>query len=735
MYCGRQNNKGFLIGLMLFLILALTACGQEEAEPVYGYQPTFLTVPEQVFKGVRDFAAAEEGIYLVPENSSTVKLYDFRTDETDKLFTLSNKESILKVGIGGDSQERLLLLTMLRYGTDESGNIDWNRRGCFLSCYTADGQLQWESAIEEDLSEHTNCKLFMAEDGRAYMSTDTCFYGFSAEGEQLCRLEYQESRQGYLVDDVLACDEAGGIYLIQLTKRAVGIDDQQWTIRQWDEAGNILKEQGKVDGKDPVQLMEGSGLYFNDLASVYRYELQTGEMIPAFSLTENLIDGNAVGSILQTENGWLIGGSNRLNDSSRQIVMLEWGLMTDVESLALAAINTSTFKAQIISFNQQHPEYRLTLHEYTRMNTPDEADPIQLALLGKDAPDLVEIYSMEEYLNYARKGYLLDLTDYVETSDSLSREDYISGIWEAMQIDGRIYSLPEQFSVSTIAVPESAVGNKTNWTIEEFLDLMEEYPNAYYMLRGGEMSLPDQAERKGLLLGVALTRGLEGFVDVDRGRINLDNEQFRSLLTRINNLQIDENAGLSDEDLEKRLEDGEILMRPETLNEITLISRLEREHGEPMTLIGYPTAEREEGGGVFYISSPLGINGKSGHEDAAWCFLEAAALPDNGAGSSNLPANQEKLEKLILEAQKTKSANFDGAFDENGNADSNTLPQRHADMIWNTINSAVPADPVMRQLQRIIQEEASYYFAGEKKLDEVIELMENRAELYFQENR
>lgn len=733
----RENGRkpGIFYCILLFVVLlAMAGCGQEEAEPVYGYQPTYLTVPEQTFKGVKDFALAEEGIYMVPENSGTVKLYDFRTDETDKLFTLSSEEFILKVGIGGDSQERLLLLTVLRYGTDESGNIDWNRRGCFLRCYTADGQLRWESAIEEDLSEHTNCKLFMAEDGRTYMSTDTCFYGFSAEGEPLCRLEYQESRKGYIANDVLACDEAGEVYLIRLTKQAVGIDDQQWTIWQWEESSNVLKELGKVDGKDPVQLMEGSSLYFKDLSSVYLYELQNGELVSAFSLTENLIDGNAVGSILQTENGWLIGGSNILNDSSRQIVMLEWGLMTDAESLTLAAVNTSTFKEQIISFNQQHPEYRLTLRAYTRKNTPDEVDPIQLALLGQDAPDLVEIYRMEEYLNYARKGYLLDLTDYVEESDSLSREDYISSIWEAMQIDGRIYSLPERFSVNTIAVPESAVNNKTNWTIEEFLDFMEEYPNAYYILRGGEMSLPDQAERKGLLLSVALTRGLEGFADADRGQINLDNERFRSLLTRINNLQIDENAGLSDKDLEKRLADGEILMRPETLNGITLISRLEREHGEPMTLIGYPTAEREEGGGVFYISSPLGINGKTEHEDAAWCFLEAAALPDNGTGSS-LPANQEKLEQLILEAQKTQSADFTGAFDEKGNAEGDTLPQRHADMIWNTINSAVPADPVMRQLQLIIQEEASYYFAGEKTLEEVIDLMENRAALYLQENR
>ncbi len=139
--------------------------------------------------------------------------------------------------------------------------------------------------------------------------------------------------------------------------------------------------------------------------------------------------------------------------------------MPDAEAFTLAAVNSSLLKERLVAFNQQHPEYRLTLREYVWKNEPDEVDPIQLALLEQDVPDLVEIRT-EVYLNYARKGYLQDLTDYVETSEVLSQEDYIPSIWEAMQINGRIYSLPEQFSVSMIALPESAVGNKTNWTIE-----------------------------------------------------------------------------------------------------------------------------------------------------------------------------------------------------------------------------------------------------------------------------
>jgi len=732
----RDKGKGFFTGLALLCMLAFVACGAEEKEPECGYLSSFVTVPDKVFKGVRNYAMAQEGIYTVGENNPVVRWYDFQTGETEKLFTLPGEERILRVGIGKNGQERRLLLSVLCYGTDNSGNTNWDDHNCFLRCYTVEGQLCWESAIEEDLSEHTNCRLFMAEDGSVYMSTDTGFYVFSAEGKQLGWAEYQgESRKGYFASDVLACDEAGGAYVTQLTKSSVDMADKQYTIYCWEEDTQTMEETARVNGKEPVQLAEGNGFYFKDYNFVYQYNLRTEEMTPVFSLTDHLIDSNYVGRILRTENGWKIGkGDDIPSDSDMQIYTLEWGILPDRERLVLAAVNTVSFHQQIASFNQQHPEYLLTMRRYEWDNTPDGQDQIQLSLLGKDAPDLVEIMGADTYRNYAGRGYLLDLSLYLEAS-GISAEDYVPSVWAAMQIENQIYSLPEQFYISTIAVPESAVGGKEGWTIEEFLDFMEEHPNAYFVLRGEEMALSDQAQRKGLLLSVALTRGVEGFVDAGEGRVDLDNERFRSLLTRINALQIDESAGLSQGDLEKRIRDGEILMCETTLGDVSAICQLEREHGQPMALIGYPAARREESGGVLHVSSPLGISSKSEHRDAAWRFLEETALQENDVNRRRFPASQEKLQKLMDEAQKTGDANFEGAFDEEGHTDGNTLPRRHADMIWNAIHSSAAADPVTRRLRLIIQEEASYYFAGEKTLDEVIDLMESRAGLYFQENR
>lgn len=438
---------------------------------------------------------------------------------------------------------------------------------------------------------------------------------------------------------------------------------------------------------------------------------------------------------MQAENGWKILCMDHQMGSGAQLATLEWGILEQTEPLYIAAINTATYNEQIILFNQQHPEYLLRVRDFSNDDPRDLGlTQLQLSLVNKDAPDLVQIWSMEEYLNYGRKGWLEDLIPFVEKSENISTGDFIPHVLEAMMVDGKLYCLPSTFSIHTLAVPSRVAGDKSGWTIEEFLTFMEKYPNAYFVLTTLERDVPD---RKRAVLSVALVRGVEGFVDREQGKVDLDNERFRSLLTRINGLQISESAGMTNEDWERRIDDGEVLLEATGLYGLTGISQLERKYGEPVTLIGYPTAEGERGGNRLIVSQPLGIVSRSQHKDGAWCYLEEAFLAQESwdENASEFPARQEILEGLIAEAQKGSSGNYKDGFDENGDTGNSSLSKRHTDMIWYAINSAVVDDPVLSGLNQIIYEEASYYFSGVKSLDEVIDVMESRAELYFNENK
>jgi hypothetical protein len=51
------------------------------------------------------------------------------------------------------------------------------------------------------------------------------------------------------------------------------------------------------------------------------------------------------------------------------------------------------------------------------------------------------------------------------------------------------------------------------------------------------------------------------------------------------------------------------------------------------------------------------------------------------------------------------------------------------------INSAVPIISYNDDLYTIIREEAAYYFNGTKTLDQVADIIQNRAQVYVSENQ
>lgn len=732
----KGEYRSIVAGILLLCIFALASCGKKE-EPEYGYLPTFVSVPDKVFQKVLYHAVSEEGIYTITDVSrnAAISLYNFETEEKQKLFNCSAQGQAVGLEVGGGDERRMVVMSML-YGKDEEGNEIYSERSNLLQCYTLDGQLCWEYEIEEESNVGSTLNLFMTENGRVIAEMSNYLYVFSPDGQLLGQSEYpDEEGYSYGRSDVFACDEAGEVYLIRNSKYSSGVEESQYKLYSWNEDSCIWEEQRTVDGKCPVQTMGGKGLFFRDDDLVYQYDLSSEEMTPLFSMTENMINAFRVKRLMQTENGWKILCMDNQMGSGAQLATLEWGSLEQTEPLSMAVINAYSYNQQIILFNQRHPEYLLRVRDFSNDDPYDLGlTQLRLSLVGKDTPDLVQLWSMEEYLNYGWKGWLEDLTPYVEKSESISMEDFIPHVREAMTVEGKLYCLPSTFQISTLAVPMRVVGDKSNWTIEEFLDFMEEYPNACFQQRAGEL---DMSGRKRLVLSTALTRGLEGFVDSGHGKVDLDNERFRSLLTRINELQISENAGMTRQDMERRIGDGEVLLQMTTLSGLAGISQLESEYGEAVALIGYPTAERENGGSRLLILQPLGIVGESRHKDAAWCYLEESfSIEENwDETASTFPARQETLDKLIAEAQKGDSANYSGGFDENGNTGNSFLSKRHTDMIWNAINSAVIDNPVLDKLSSIICEEASYYFSGVKSLDEVIDIMESRAELYFNENK
>jgi multiple sugar transport system substrate-binding protein len=173
--------------------------------------------------------------------------------------------------------------------------------------------------------------------------------------------------------------------------------------------------------------------------------------------------------------------------------------------------------------------------------------------------------------------------------------------------------------------------------------------------------------------------------------------------------------------------------------------------GEPITFIGYPTEEGFSGHYMQTENGSFSISAKSKHQEGAWEFLQFQLLQEFDE-RDGFPVYKSALENLFTDAmapiyQTDENGNL--ILDENGNPveriragitdGANSVvwyaaTEQEIDTLRTMIGEAKPLDAGISVIMNIIQEESAAYFAGQKTLDEVVELIQNRAQLYVSEN-
>jgi multiple sugar transport system substrate-binding protein len=68
------------------------------------------------------------------------------------------------------------------------------------------------------------------------------------------------------------------------------------------------------------------------------------------------------------------------------------------------------------------------------------AERINTALVGGNPPDIMGVYT-DVYPRAASQGYFADLTERAR-KDNIKGSDYISGLWDMLLVDGKLYGLP-----------------------------------------------------------------------------------------------------------------------------------------------------------------------------------------------------------------------------------------------------------------------------------------------------
>lgn len=634
-----------------------------------------------------------------------------------------------KQGVDGE-------LTIAVIGKDNTGTP-------FLEEYTGDGQLLWHQSYTDQLAEQEQIVFRLVRDNTG------CYYAMGMGGIWLF------DPAGYYQGDIvcpgksyvdLCLNDEGTVY-------ATYQDDQsnRCVLAQVRFQEQNLTEEMKMAFSGFMWMGKNGSILMRDNNTIYAYMPQQKQAVKLLNLLDYNLTGKQIAEMRETETGDILLVTEEKTDNSssiwinrlyvpqngeetvkdKQMITL---LLPDIVLEQDQAMGAGEFSAIAAEFNRQSEEYTVILEGISLEDSSDVYAAINTRLLAKESADLLYLLDYRDVERYMTKGYLEDLIPYIEQSENIRREEYLETVLQCYTVNGSLYSIPTSFSMDTLGGKISEMGIEPGWTIEEFLDWLEQHPDAQ-----AEEGLP-----KINILTYCLMGGMEGYVDLVSHRSDFTGESFRKLLERIQLLQVGSDEHWDDWIQVISAGECSVLDRYDVYSFLQCNDR-EDAYGEALVYKGYPSGDGAPC--YFYSAAGISILSRSSWKEGAYAFWEYYLM------HHTITPDAYYTNKSLLNDSMTYASEIQYTYDEQGRKvtrhqeNAMTDPEENTEMWIPYMNEEqcnkqlammeyVRVDTLENQtIRSIILEEAQYYFQGIKGLEETCEIIQNRVQIYLDETK
>ena len=472
------------------------------------------------------------------------------------------------------------------------------------------------------------------------------------------------------------------------------------------------KNEDSAGGSD--DLNSGYDLLLYDDRAVYKYNFgtqkndsgQPGEEL--FLWMDSDINGYCVTNLYLLEDGRLCATVVDWMNDDRGIVVLERTKAEQApkrEELVLATVDGgSDLATMAVKFNRGNSQYHLTVKSYESLTD------LYNAILTKEPMDLIDLSGINVQ-KLADRGLFEDLTPYVDQSEAFDRSDFVDGILDVYTVDDTLVSIPAEFMIRTIVGNSGQMNNKAGLTLDELYLIENRNPGVKAF----------DGVTKEEILQYLMMFNEDTFIDWDTGSCHFDTEEFKALLEYVSQFPDSVASGREDESLSSKINKGEVLfaiaeLYPSMLRDYVKI------FGGDAACVGFPTADGK-GGHLLISSDAYAIASVSEHKESAWQFIEEILT-------------QEKKGELYVELWFTypalkKKLNEKAEFA----IEKDEVTWDDVNMVLELVSDATPFFSVGNdEIIKIINEEAGAYYSGQKGIDDVVSLIQNRIQLYVNEN-
>ncbi|MCD7806177.1 MAG: ABC transporter substrate-binding protein [Lachnospiraceae bacterium] len=423
----------------------------------------------------------------------------------------------------------------------------------------------------------------------------------------------------------------------------------------------------------------------------------------------------------------------------------------DIQTLTVACVgigkeddgsfSVPSLDEPVQQFQEDHEEYQVVLTAYQRSAETDEDELalLQREIVSGEGPDVILFfggYDMTDMIG----NYTEDLYSWLEEG----WEDlYFENILDAFSYEGKLPALPLSFTLKSIAVSDKTTGDRSGWTMEEMMDCYETACEA-----SGEKLLLYAGESKKDVFALLLTANLSDFVDWETGECQFESDSFQRILEFANRFPLKLNLA-EDFSIAQAYGEGKCLIYPVSLSSVYDIAVPEAYFGEDVTFIGYPA--RDGDGTIISAGSiVVAISALSGQKEAAWEFISQFLEEEY---------QREKItygfpvSKTVLLQQIEDALNIEIEYEEGADGTSTPVVKRKVsseldgtiaeiyqitetqkEQLLQIIERVSKGTVFDAQLNSLILDETQGYFAGEKTVEETMEVIQSIAKMYVNEN-
>lgn len=396
---------------------------------------------------------------------------------------------------------------------------------------------------------------------------------------------------------------------------------------------------------------------------------------------------------------------NKISEDGRKILVLARSEENNY--------SRETIDKLIGDFNGSNGEY------YIQEQVYQSCDNLFTDIAAGKQPDLIYIGDWVDISALYNQEMLCDLYTLIDSDSDISRDIYVESVLKAMETNGSLYRMPYDFTVESALAKEELWGADKDTSVENIIKKAEEL--------GCDIPFDFTADSYSFLSYIT-----SEYVDLSNGSCCFDDGRFEEFITFMKQYyNVIKNC--SDEELYEKFKRNELLVMSSGFAGFDQIDYIEHDVSDRVKYIGFPSNSEN-----YHIAVPqISFSIFSASEDRLGAFefikyctsyeayIEKVDGFDVISSKICFPVNKEALEFCYNRSIELNLYDLD-----------EDLKREHNDEIMaqiNSVNGAGTQEGAV--IGKVISEELSSYFDGNKSAGEVCSLIQNRLSIYFEEQR